>query len=413
MDRRLSRSHTRYRPRKVIKGGTMFRLGRMTRRVALLAFVTVLAAAAILVGSGTPFRVRRYRHARPVAPPTQGAAHVRRRADECLDRQRADRLRPHGCGGGRKPARFDRGGPGVQPGRALVAPPRSPSPDGHLLSSARRLDRPGDARLGLLFAGLRSGSRPLAAASGTAVRRRDSRLDGPGNARLGRRLLRRCDCPRRGVRSRHRDVADDRGLAARSEQQPLGVWTGRELVLFVSGISAVDGKPLPPELARAAAYDPATDTWRPIAPLPESRVGATAVWSGREILVVGGRDGNGALAGAGLAHNPTTTDWRRFRDGAGAHPEQSRPGREAACWSGAATLVARRSHRCAAGSRSTRQATAGRRFRSPLEARTDAIAAWTGRELIVWGGVGAGDRGNGRRLDDGAAFAPRPVTRNP
>ena len=42
MDRRLSRSHTRYRPRKVIKGGTMFRLGRMTRRVALLAFVTVL-----------------------------------------------------------------------------------------------------------------------------------------------------------------------------------------------------------------------------------------------------------------------------------------------------------------------------------------------------------------------------------
>ena len=129
----------------------MFRLGRMTRRVALLAFVTVLAAAAILVGSGTPFRVRRYRHARPVAPPAQGAAHVRRRADECLDRQRADRLRPHGCGGGRKPARFDRGGPGVQPGRALVAPPRSPSPDGHLLSSARRLDRPGDARLGLLL----------------------------------------------------------------------------------------------------------------------------------------------------------------------------------------------------------------------------------------------------------------------
>ena len=218
---------------------------------------------------------------------------------------------------------------------------------------------------------------------------------------------------RRSIQAPRR--ADDRGLAARSEQQPLGVWTGRELVLFVSGISAVDGKPLPPELARAAAYDPATDTWRPIAPLPESRVGATAVWSGHEILVVGGRDGNGALAGAGLAYNPTTTDWRRFPAMEPGASEQSRPGREAACWSGAATLVARRSHRCAAGSRSTRQATAGRRFRSPLEARTDAIAAWTGRELIVWGGVGSrGPRqwsAAGRRRRVRAATGPR-VTRD-
>ena len=59
-------------------------------------------------------------------------------------------------------------------------------------------------------------------------------------------------------------------------------------MLFVSGMSAVDGKPFAGELARAAAYDPETDTWRRIAPLPEARGGAGAAWTGHEILVVGG-----------------------------------------------------------------------------------------------------------------------------
>ena len=96
------------------------------------------------------------------------------------------------------------------------------------------------------------------------------------------------------------------------EQQPLGAWTGRELVLFVSGMSAVDGTPFPDELARAAAYDPETDTWRRIAPLPEARRGASAVWTGHEILFVGGRAGAGSPARVGLAYNPATNGWRRL-----------------------------------------------------------------------------------------------------
>ena len=56
-----------------------------------------------------------------------------------------------------------------------------------------------------------------------------------------------------------------------AEQRPTGAWTGRELVLFVRGVDAASGKPSPARYARAAAYNPTTDTWRRIAPLPEPR----------------------------------------------------------------------------------------------------------------------------------------------
>jgi hypothetical protein len=102
-----------------------------------------------------------------------------------------------------------------------------------------------------------------------------------------------------------------------AEQRPTGAWTGRELVLFVRGIDAADGKPSPARYARAAAYNPATDTWRRIAPLPEPRNGATAIWTNGEILIVGGMNGRGVSASFGLAYNPVSNHWRRLAAVAG------------------------------------------------------------------------------------------------
>jgi hypothetical protein len=87
-------------------------------------------------------------------------------------------------------------------------------------------------------------------------------------------------------------------------QHPVGAWTGRELVLYSSGINPGDDKPYPESLARAAAYDPTTDSWRRIAPLPASGrgFGGAAAWDGREVLVVG----DGASARAAFAYDPTT-----------------------------------------------------------------------------------------------------------
>jgi N-acetylneuraminic acid mutarotase len=127
------------------------------------------------------------------------------------------------------------------------------------------------------------------------------------------------------------------------EQQPIGAWTGRELVLLVSGMNPASGKPWPARLARAAAYNPITDTWRRIAPLPAERPTADAVWDGREVLIVGGtgaqnaRTGVRSPAAVGFAYNPGTNHWRRI---------------------------------------------------APMQAgRAGAVVVWTGKQVLLWGGT--------------------------
>src|SRR2546421_10317287 len=116
------------------------------------------------------------------------------------------------------------------------------------------------------------------------------------------------------------------------DQSPLGAWTGRELILFVGNVNPATGKPWPARLARAAAYNPATDKWRRIAPLPAPRGGASVVWDGREILVVGGAAGRTA-ARAGFAYDPATHRWRRLA------PLEAGPIRAPARWAGSRLLL--------------------------------------------------------------------------
>jgi hypothetical protein len=140
-------------------------------------------------------------------------------------------------------------------------------------------------------------------------------------------------------------------------QEPAGAWTGRELVVLVGNTNPADGKPWPARFARAAAYDPATDSWRRIARPPEQRDGASAVWDGREVLLVGGtrprQGGSPVPARTVLAYDPRTGSWRRL---------------------------------------------------APLpRGRSGAVTSWTGKRLLVWGGMG------GKRLQhvrDGYAYDP-------
>jgi hypothetical protein len=196
-------------------------------------------------------------------------------------------------------------------------------------------------------------------------------------------------------------------------QTPVGAWTGRELIIVVSGLELdVSSKPYPPSFARAAAYNPRTNTWRRIAPTPELRFwdGATAIWDGREVLFVGGRLGTpkglpGRLARVGLAYNPATNRWRRLA------PMETGRTDFAAVWTGKRLLVW--------GGRTTRNAIQRppRGFaynpgtnrwsllpQAPLRGRSDPTAVWTGKAMIVWGGAGLPDY---RSFTDGASFTPK------
>ena len=121
---------------------------------------------------------------------------------------------------------------------------------------------PGDAGLGPRRPGIRSANEPVAAAAALACRREAARgLDRPRADRLGRRLL-PGDAFSDGVA--YNPAANTWRKLPRSplggSQHPTGAWTGHELVIFVSGLDP-DGKRWPGRLARAAAYNPATNTW--------------------------------------------------------------------------------------------------------------------------------------------------------
>jgi hypothetical protein len=177
-------------------------------------------------------------------------------------------------------------------------------------------------------------------------------------------------------------------------QQPVGAWTGHELILFVSGFGP-DGKPWPARLARAAAYNPATDTWRRIAPLPQSgpRWGGTAVWDGHEVLVVGA----GTDSRSSLAYDPATNHWRRL-----ASTESPRIG-ASAVWTGK-QLVLWGGGTGAGLAYDPKLNRWSSLPQAPLPAKLEPTAVWTGRSVIVWGGVSTHTWG--KYLAAGAAFTP-------
>jgi N-acetylneuraminic acid mutarotase len=189
-------------------------------------------------------------------------------------------------------------------------------------------------------------------------------------------------------------------------QAPLGAWTGRELVVFVGKLGP-DGKPWPARLARAAAYDPTTDRWQRIAPLPQERSGALAVWDGKEVLIVGGLlpGRSQTTAAVGFAYNPATNRWRRL-----PRMEQGRIG-AAAVWTGRSLLIwggetkppgaaaaNLPGHGLAYDPKANRWSALPA---APILGRPNPAAVWTGADLIVWGG---GEPS--APFADGAAFRP-------
>ena len=186
---------------------------------------------------------------------------------------------------------------------------------------------------------------------------------------------------------------DPRGVAS----FPSAVWTGTE-VLVVGGLD-LQGQ----VRAGASAYDPATDTWRTLAAPPgeSPRMHPVVAWTGSEMLVIGGGEYDGSqMFGDGLAYNPATDTWRSTGLLPGFVTDRS-----PTAWTGSELLVwpVDQAGNPTANPAGFDVATGAWRQlpTPPIGPRQQAASVWTGEEWIVWGG-----QGNTAELADGAAFNP-------
>ncbi len=102
-----------------------------------------------------------------------------------------------------------------------------------------------------------------------------------------------------------------------SRQDAASVWTGTEWITW--GGEAMDGSGA---LGDGAAYDPLADTWRPLPESPLFERLVRGVWTGKEMVITGGRSSNddGMSADAdGAAYDPVANTWRPVAEGP-AHP---------------------------------------------------------------------------------------------
>ena len=121
----------------------------------------------------------------------------------------------------------------------------------------------------------------------------------------------------RALASGHWSTFPSGPLKARQGQ--VEAWTGSELLVWGGAVS-----PTPSTSAarnNGAAYDPTTQSWQMLPPSPLTpREDAAAAWTGNEMVVVGGQAITNPSAGGGpelasaAAYSPATNSWRRLPD---------------------------------------------------------------------------------------------------
>jgi N-acetylneuraminic acid mutarotase len=191
----------------------------------------------------------------------------------------------------------------------------------------------------------------------------------------------------------------------------MAVWTGSEM--FVWG--GYDGST---RFADGALYSPPSGTWSTVsstgAPLTRSR--AEAHWTGSEVIIWGGATSS-AVLGDGAMYDPATDSWRDISS-TGAPSARSSI---ASVWTGSEMIVWGGSTNISGGPFVDTGArfdpstgTGGTWTTVPVttgtpSARGAALAAWTGSEMIVWGGAS----GTATAHNDGASYDPATDTWTP
>jgi hypothetical protein len=160
-------------------------------------------------------------------------------------------------------------------------------------------------------------------------------------------------------------------------------------------------------LSDGAVYDPSSNTWTGLSKkgAPSPRWAHLAVWTGTEMIIWGGRGcgdvDSGNVCRNGAAYNPSTDSWRPLPPGPS---DGISGGQQSAVWTGKYVILW--------GTRDGRgwlYEPSGNRWvamTAPppgLAPRSNFSTVWTGERMLLWGGL-SGDPPH--PLSDGAAFIP-------
>ena len=196
--------------------------------------------------------------------------------------------------------------------------------------------------------------------------------------------------------------------APTGRRQFTSCWTGKEFIVF-GGVERPNNMTITPFIAlnNGGKYDPITDTWTSIDSGPfEPFIGYSSIWTGVEFVFFGGGAFDSRMGSvnpiisqsnyrnSGVCYNPNTGNWRYLNCAPVGRIGHS------AVWTGSEYIIfggATNANDSLAGSALLRD---GAKFNpkkgtwvpiSTLNApsrRKNHQAIWTGKEMIVWGGVG-------------------------
>ncbi len=165
-------------------------------------------------------------------------------------------------------------------------------------------------------------------------------------------------------------------------RSPSAVWTGTEAFVWGAGYSF------------GSLYNPTTNSWRLInsATAPSARSLNTAVWTGTQIIVWGGVQGSANL-GDGGRYDPTSDSWTPISMGPNAPSPRFD---HTAVWTGSEMIIWGGSYYPSpktfvnTGSRYNPQTDTWAvtiSAASTPSPRSLHTAVWTGKEMIIWGGL--------------------------
>jgi N-acetylneuraminic acid mutarotase len=174
------------------------------------------------------------------------------------------------------------------------------------------------------------------------------------------------------------------------------VWTGTEMIVWGGRVGATGAIPI----NSGGRYSPTADSWAPTSTgtnVPTPRLAHAAVWTGTEMILWGGSGSAPGTGNSGGRYNPVADAWTPT--GGGANLPAGRSG-HSATWTGSQMFVWGGTESLSGGRYvPTTDSWLPVSTTGAKSADSRHTAVWTGSEVIIWGGGGSSASNTGARYD--------------